>query len=99
MVTVRNETEMAMTDHSPEARPGSDTVADEPVGVDEAGRSNRWMTLAMVACCAALPLAFLIVALAGGFALSSVSPWALALLGVAIVAAGAMIVRVAGVSR
>ena len=77
-----------------------DTSRDETEELrGEAARSSRWMMLAMIACCAAIPVALLITALAGGLSLSSVSGWSWALLAAAVVAAAAMIVRVGRPSR
>lgn len=74
--------------------------ADTPSGSagtagDQAERSSGWMMLAMIACCAVIPLALLIAAFTGSIAVSSVSGWSWVLLAAATVAAGIMILRVA----
>lgn len=58
-----------------------------------ANRSSNRLMFAMVACCAAIPLALLVVAIAGGATLGDVNPWAWLLLVVALAAAMAMAVR------
>lgn len=70
-------------------QPDPDTVAAERA----ADRSGSWMVFAMVACCAAIPVALLIAAIAGGSAGDDVAPWAWALLVGAIVAALAFAAR------
>lgn len=66
----------------------------ETVAVDRAAdRSGNWMMFAMVACCAAIPVALLIAAIAGGSAVGDVAPWAWALLVGAFVSAMAVAVR------
>jgi len=54
-----------------------------------ANRSENWMLVTMVACCAAIPLALVVVAVAGGSTLGSVSPLGWAILAVALL--GAMV--------
>jgi len=61
----------------------------------QAERSGGWMMLAMIACCAVIPLGLLIAVLTGSVAVSSVRGWSWVLLAAAVVAAGIMILRVA----
>jgi len=70
-------------------QPDPDTVAADRA----ADRSGNWMMFAMVACCAAIPVALLVTAIAGGSAVGDVAPWAWALLVGAFVAAMAFAVR------
>lgn len=67
-----------------------------PEAGDMAADSTRgasWMMVAMIACCAAIPLALVMAALVGGSALS-VSVWGWVVLGTAAIVAMLMVVRV-----
>lgn len=65
-------------------RPRDAAAADSD---QSASRSSNRLMFAMVACCAAIPLALLVIAIAGGATLGGVSPWAWGVLVVAFAAA------------
>ena len=64
-----------------------------------ADRDGNLMVIAMVVCCAAIPLAVLAAVLAGGFGASTIGPWGWALLGAAVLAAFTMVWRVTRTGR
>jgi hypothetical protein len=75
--------------HSPERDRDAEQTASP------ADRGANWMLVAMVACCAAIPLALVAVAVVGGSTFGSVSPFGWAILAAAFVAAMVVAHRIA----